>query len=710
MTFKDFTEAIKNQSKILFATGKLFKVNVENLYQHYINSYPEGTNNRFRDTQSSEHNCNNCHNFIKRYGNIVALDQNNNIITLFSNLEINDEYKIVAESMDKLLKNSSIANVFLETYNELDRKLNYESVKPTLTTFKLGIAKNLKQYTAEEVAKFGVVNSTDIYTFHHFNLDLPTQFVDKSGKSIESIQAEYRDKYSVFKRCMTEITIDTMQLMIDLINKGSLLNSTQYVKPLTDYIKFKKEFDNTSNKDKYCWNTTYSMNESFAKFGNSLQGTFLKEVSEGKELNEACKAYNIRIDPTNYMKASAPITSKQIEEARKFVEEQGYTESFNRRLATLDDIKANEIKFINRDKNIKSVSIFDTVKPAVSTRHKRAEFDKVEEVNIDKFMSDILPTCTAIEVFLQNDMEGKLVNLTTSVKDEVKQIFKWNNPFSYTFNGNLAGESQIKQNVKSAGGKVDGVCLRASIQWNDEDTKAIVDFDLHAIEPNGTEIYYSSPYRKDRENHFTSMSGQLDVDMVNPHSIGNENIYWLHKNKMKNGKYKIFNRNYNSASNTGFKAEIEFDGEVYTYQYKGNAQRDIQIATITMTDTVFTIEHHLPESSSNKNLWNLETNHFHKVNLVCTTPNHWGSDSVGNKHYLFMLENCKNPNPVRGFHNEHLIPELLQHRKVIEVLGNSVIIQPSDNQLAGIGFNATVRDELILKLSGSHKRVIKIKF
>ena len=33
-----------------------------------------------------------------------------------------------------------------------------------------------------------------------------------------------------------------------------------------------------------------------------------------------------------------------------------------------------------------------------------------------------------------------------------------------------------------------------------------------------------------------------------------------------------------------------------------------------------------------------------------------------------------------------------------------------EKQIAGIGFNSTVKDELIVKVSGSHKRVLKIKF
>ncbi|MDD4970861.1 MAG: hypothetical protein PHT07_15650, partial [Paludibacter sp.] len=158
--------------------------------------------------------------------------------------------------------------------------------------------------------------------------------------------------------------------------------------------------------------------------------------------------------------------------------------------------------------------------------------------------------------------------------------------------------------------------------------------------------------------------------------------------------------------------EIEFDGNIYNYQYATvpGYKQDVRIATVIVNNGKIDIQHHLPESQSSKDIYGLPTQQFHKVNLICLSPNHWDENNIGNKHYFFMLNGCKCPVSIRSFHNENLIPDLLQHRKVMEVLGVANMINPTEKQLSGLGFNATVRDELIVRLQGSFKRVIKIKF
>ncbi len=710
---KEFSKKVQERFAQMSQTGKLFRVQLsgKQIWNLYLSSFTKENDPVFRDPNSTSHNCNHCNNFIRRYGNIVSVDENYNIVTMFD-VDADSEFKDTANALSSAIKSSKITEVFFEIFKELN-SLPYESCNKSNKLFQLGVASNPKRYTKEEAEKFGVVKPDEIRTFNHLHLFLDKEFVDMSGSSVEALMGNYRDAKNVFQRAMETISLDTLQLVKDLINQGSLLDGATHLYKIEQIIPLKTEYDNlpASQRDNWCWVKSFKL--PFAKFKNELIGVLCSELSEGEEINKACQSWNKRVDPANYMKVTAPITKKQIEEAKLFVEENGYTESFNRRFANIDDIKVSEILHSNVGSGtIKAVSIFDGVK-SNSTRHKRNEFEGVEEVAIDKFMKDILPSCSSIEVFLANNHRGNMVSLTTANKADSKPIFKWSNNYSWTFNGNLAGKSQIKEAVKMAGGNVEGV-LNFRLAWNDAGLADDSDLDAWASEPDGARIGYSMGYRKDSGNNRTSMSGQLDVDNTRPSGkLAVENITWTDIKKMKSGIYRLWVNQYAARGSRGFKVEIEFDGEIYSYSYDKPVVGDVQIAEVSLKNGELTIKHILPASDGlgvKKEIYGLETNQFHKVNLVCLSPNHWGSNNAGNKHYLFMLDGCKSPTSIRSFHNENLLPELAQHRKVLEVLGAINMIDSTDKQLSGLGFNATVRDELIVKLQGTHKRVVKIKF
>jgi hypothetical protein len=720
--FENFVKQIGAQFKKMCDSGKLYTVELPNitdaegktittgyqLWDTYISSFKPGDDPVFRHPDSTSHTCNLDKNFIKNYGNIIAII-NNKIVSMWDiALSEDSPYFSPCKALSESVKSGKITNVFLETFENL-HKCNYQKTNKNLSLFQLGRDIERVRYTSEQT--FGNVIPDKIYEFHFFHVMLPKQFVDFSNKSVEAITGELRTTRQLFEKTLN-IPLDTLELVRDLIQQGSLLRGDMYKPKVLEVIKLKKEFEKIANKELYLWENFQTI--PFARFANELIGTTCIELAEGKELNKVCHDFNYRVDPANYNKAKAPITPQMIALAEKQIQELGYIESFERRFATLDNIDVNEIRYSNIDNSVeKPVGLFGKAGVPVSTainRHKRAEFDKIESVTIDKFMQDILPNATSVEVFLENKMQSNLVSMFTSQKPS-KNLFKWSNPFSWTYNGNLSGKSMIKDAVASRGGKTDAK-VRVSIHFpNTTD-----DYDLHCVEPNRNNIYYGNK----RTLH--SSSGMLDLDAQGgdghqPPDKRVENLTYSDLSKMPKGTYDIYVNNYSGRGlHTAFNIEVEIDGDITLLEFNKTSntvnKKSICKLHFDGNAVTFTPENCVVKETKtlSKNIWNLDTNSFHKVNLICTSPNHWGDNAIGTKEWFFMLQDCKTDQPMRAFHVDQLHSDLMPVRKAIDLLGNYKQVQPAEKQLAGIGFNATQRDELIVKVKGSHQRVIKILF
>jgi hypothetical protein len=320
--------------------------------------------------------------------------------------------------------------------------------------------------------------------------------------------------------------------------------------------------------------------------------------------------------------------------------------------------------------------------------------------------------------------------MTTSINPDVKNPFKWDKPingkqnlFSWSYNGNLAAKSALTQAVVAKGGRIDGV-FRFTHSWNELEANNSL-MDLHVFLPSnkGPEKKICNTYGNNEERvgwgsarRHSKTGGSQDVDYVNPAPAGYvpvENITFPSLDRLPEGDYKCMIHNWQLRNTAGRgKAEIAFGDEIYEYIYPATKNKEwVNIATVTLRDSCWSIVHHLePVSGTSNKLWGLDTNQFHTVNLVSLSPNYWGDNAVGVKHYFFLLDGCHSDEPMRSFHIENLNSELLKERRVLEVFGVSDKLEPTDKQLAGLGFTKDSKETIIVKLEGRFKSALRIRF
>lgn len=673
MDFQPFKQAVAKQFEKLMATGQMFRTNTDKdeLWDMYLNSFPEGTNPIYRER--TEHDCSCCRQFIKSVGNAVAFVDGKleTVWDIDVGVGLNSAYQVVAACMAEYVRGHSVCDVFLHDSKTAGTDRNFEEL------------------------------TTGVKTWDHFFVNLKPQYVAK-GADIPTKLGELRSTVQVFQRGLDTISLDAIDTTLELMAQGTLYRGAEFkrlVEQFNNELLAYHEHLAKGTHLAYVWNQGVRISPALARIRNSAIGTLLQNLSEGMELEQAVRAWETVMAPTNYKRPTALVTPKMIEQAKATIGELGLTSALERRYANLTDITVNNILFADRNaKKAMGGDVFDDLMDRTKASAKSLE--KVETIYIDDFISSVLPRISSMEVLLENKHTPNLVSLVAPADPTAGQLFKWDNNFSWSYNGEVT--DSIKERVKAAGGNVTGdLCCRLAWDYTD-------DLDLHLEGPMG-HIYFG-----DRRKG----GGMLDVDANGGDGMKAEpceNIFFGSHRTLMEGAYTLKVHQYNArqTAKAGFQAEIDFMGNVTQFSYDKPLRRGEYVTVATFKYSVadgFQIVKSLPSSQSSKIVYGLPTQTFHKVSTLLLSPNHWDDKVVGNKHFFFILDGAKADAPARGFYNEFLKGELTPHRKVFEIVGSKMKVADSPDQLSGLGFSSTQQASLTVRVSGSFTRVLNIIF
>jgi hypothetical protein len=675
MDFKKFRNAVQKQFDKMAKTGNLFVTATDKIeiWDTYLGAFPEGTNPIYKNR--TEHDCNCCNQFIRAVGNVVTVK--GGVVESIWDCIVSGEpaYQAVADALASYVKSKSIADKFL----------HYERSAGTEKSFAAMVGGGATQWD-------------------HFHVMIPAQYVVR-GEQIGTMLGALRTSVQTTTRALNELSEDAADTVLDLIANGSLYRGDEMKFQVTEFMKMKKTWDKLSaaKKATYVWENIGTIPGSVSGFRNTSIGKLVDSLSKDDDLESAVHSYELMVAPTNYRRSTALVTKQMIDDAKKKIADLGLTSALERRYAVLGDITINNVLYANRDaKSAMAGDVFDQLGAAVVANPKK--LDKVEEVGIEKFLTDVMPKATSLEIMVENKHSSNFVSLIAPENASANPLFKWGNDFSWSYTGDLA--DSMKEKVKAAGGNVTGeLCCRLAWEYTD-------DLDFHMYEPDG-HIYFGT------RDTLSKNGGKLDVDAnggsgMMDHPV--ENIFYQSVSRMKNGTYSLKVHNFRRRSDgAGFQVEIDLFGEVHHFETNKVIGNDSvsEIAKIIKDKDGIRIEPVMKSTVSggpSKEVWGVHTNTFVPVNVVMLSPNFWDDKNVGNKHYFFMIEGCANDGQARGFYNEFLREDLNPHRKVLEMVGSKMKTEKAEKQLSGVGFSSTIRNSMLVKVNGKFSRIIRVVF
>ncbi len=671
-------QAIANASQV-FVTG----VDGEALYQRYLAAFPDGTNQLFN--KATEHECSCCRHFIRRAGNVVAVSDQGIVRTIWdeATTDAPHPYHAVADALREAVLTADICDLFRVGQRE-------------------------HSFGAATTRSFG--DGGKALTWNHLYTDTIPKALQAA--SPDQVRGDYRTTVQVFTRGLLELAPAALDTVLSLIETNSLYRGAEHKRAVAEFMAAQRAWQAKGERERSIFAWTNAVGPA-SRFRNTVIGTLVQDLSEGKDVEHAVASFEQKVAPTNYKRTSAVITPGMVKKAMETIETLGLEPALERRFAVIGDISVNDVLWV--DGSIKPAmkgGIGDVLMQAAATgpANTKKDVDRAEDIGLDDFIERIMPQATGMEVLLKGEHLGNLMSLTAPVQPEPKQLFRWTNDFAWSYGGNVT--DSIADRVKKAGGKVEGATLRVSLSWFNYD-----DLDLHIYEPQGRgvgglrdHICFS--------NKRGASGGVLDVDMNAGGGTTRdavENVVWM--DKMPSGAYRVVVNNFTKreSSDVGFVIEVECGGKLAHYSYNKSVRdkQDIHVVTLHMKDgRIDSVEMGDPAitaSNISQTKWGLTTEQYVKVDAVTLSPNYWGDNAVGNKHTFFVLHGAKNDEPTRGIYNEFLHPRLEPHRKVFEVIGDKTKCQPTDGQLSGLGFSSTKHTNVLVRVQqGKKQRLFNI--
>lgn len=225
MEFKNFKKDVEAAFNNMIAEN-LFVANVDKdlLWMGYLLSFED-------ETVRQDHNCNACKSFIRHYGKVVAIDPQTYKTKTFWDDVHTPGYEKTAQALAKLVKEAGIGDVFIQDVNEFHGCDHNVQLLPDGTT----------------------------RTWTHLYVTIPNNF--KFNRRVHGFDSaagyrgDVRARAGVFERSISELKLEAVETVIELIEGNNLYRGAEFLKSLEEFRRTLVTAQTLSPevRTNYCW-------------------------------------------------------------------------------------------------------------------------------------------------------------------------------------------------------------------------------------------------------------------------------------------------------------------------------------------------------------------------------------------------------------------------------------------------------------------------
>lgn len=396
------------------ADKQLYTTDVTDLDETYLAGFDDPAERQY-------HNCNACRRFIRNFGSLVYIDSQGVAQSPFWDIDLQqvpEEFRRSVELMDTRVTHSNVTGMFISA------------------EAKLGLPKNW--------------SPTHQHDWYHFNVILPATRVHRDRlRTAGQVAAERLQEFGMLQRSVGKYSVDVLMQAEALLKSDAALRSDKFLAPLR---KFKALIESRRTDSNRLWQVV-ATDTSLARFGQSVVGTLLDDIADGKTLEAAKHAFLEKIDPLRYQRAQVAPKLGNLKQAEDIVAKLGVAASLKRSVAEFNEVGglAWLPRSLPQRTTASTLDVFaNLVKPAQpkTPNYKRLPGQTMTWL---KFANEVLSTAESI-LYTVPATAKPYFSVTKATDGTAPVIFNWGSNFSgYRWAGgqrpddvNLTANSEVK--------------------------------------------------------------------------------------------------------------------------------------------------------------------------------------------------------------------------------------------------------------------------
>lgn len=405
-----------------------FHTDAAELWPAFLAALPE------QDRQ--HHTCRACRHFVERFGDLVIVDAEGKTRSLFWSDHGVGIYARAIEAMDRIVRRAAIVGPLVTT----------------AATWGQPVTGPWSHFAAHARA-----------TVRHLVAD------EDPIRTPGQRAALVREEFKLLSAALSEYPADLCRKAAALLSTGKLYRSDACVGVATWLVKVHDAREavgpRQSSRDNITWVYAAEAPAGWCHIRSGMIGTLLDDLKAELPFDEIAARFRAKMDPTQYLRPTAPVSAGNVAQAEKIVDALGLRPSLARRFAKVEDLTTLWVPRRPKAEPPKASGTFGHLLPSPSNLPEDIGAPPVT-MTWTKFAREVLPHADEIECFVP--MHGNFCALVTAVDPKSPPILQWDredarNPVSwYVYKG---GSMAASWNLNGGWSTVTAIC-EAPSRWN----------------------------------------------------------------------------------------------------------------------------------------------------------------------------------------------------------------------------------------------------